>query len=212
MEWEKQKRKRGEYFLPRRITNEEFIKRVKELVGDEYTFLDKYINNKTKIRIRHNKCKHIYKVRPSLFFSGTRCPYCSGNKAMTNKDFANQVKELIGDEYTFLDKYINANTKIRVRHNKCGKSYLVKPYYFLQGGSRCFYCASNPSKATNDSFNDKLDKEFKREYVVLEPYLRNEIYIKVKHKICGNVYQVSPKKILEGRRCPYCYGTKKERS
>lgn len=192
-------------FLPKKKTNEEFINRVKKSVGDEYAFLDKYVNAKTKIRVRHNKCGGIYKVRPDSFLDGARCPYCAGNKSITNEEFINRVKELAGDEYTFLDKYINANIKIRVRHNKCGRNYFVAPSTFLRG-HRCPYCYFDSVKMTNNRFSNKLSKTIKREYAILEPFLGYDTLIKVKHKICGNIYQARPRSILQDAHCPYCYG------
>lgn len=34
----------------------------------------------TKIKIKHNKCNHIYEVVPSSFLSGRRCPKCRESK------------------------------------------------------------------------------------------------------------------------------------
>ena len=65
-------------------TNKEFLNEVKELVRNEYTFLEDYVNNKIKILCRHNKCGNEYLVSPNRFLSGRRCPYCSGKKVMEN--------------------------------------------------------------------------------------------------------------------------------
>lgn len=32
---------------------------------------------KKKIKIKHNKCGHIWKVRPNDFLRGSRCPICA---------------------------------------------------------------------------------------------------------------------------------------
>lgn len=123
-------------------TNDQFKREIYNLVGGEYTFLDPYVNNKTKIRVKHNKCGNVYKARPSKFLSGSRCPFCSGKAKKTNEQFKKEVLDLVGNEYTFLDYYDNAYTKIRVKHNKCGYIYEVTPSNFLRG-SHCPYC-NNP--------------------------------------------------------------------
>lgn len=56
------------------------------MVGNGYIFLDAYVNAKTKLRVKHNKCGHIYKVRPDSFLNGRRCPYCSSPKGETTID------------------------------------------------------------------------------------------------------------------------------
>ena len=42
--------------MSKRKTNNEFLQEVFSLVGDEYSVLSPYINNKTKVLMRHN-CK-----------------------------------------------------------------------------------------------------------------------------------------------------------
>lgn len=64
--------------MTKRKTNEEFKQEVYNLVKDEYTFLENYVNSKAKIKVKHNKCGNIYEVQPSNFLKGTRCPYCAG--------------------------------------------------------------------------------------------------------------------------------------
>lgn len=57
-------------------THEEFVNELYSLVGNEYTILNKYINSKTKVLLRHEKCGNEYLVTPPSFLSGNRCPYC----------------------------------------------------------------------------------------------------------------------------------------
>ncbi|MCK9319426.1 hypothetical protein [Methanoculleus sp.] len=64
-------------------SHEDFCKEVYELVGNEYTVLGKYINNKTHILIRHNNCGKTYEVMPTNFISPhnyNRCPECNKSK------------------------------------------------------------------------------------------------------------------------------------
>lgn len=191
----------------RRKTNNEFKQEIKNIVGDEYIFLNDYINNSTKLRVKHNKCGGIYEVKPNDFLNGSRCPYCNGNAKKTDAQFKKEVYNLVGDEYTFLDPYVNNYTKLRVKHNKCGNVYEVQPNNFLSG-KRCPYCANLGRK-------DKLaktDVRFKREvrdlvggeYTFLDSYVGNKTKLKVKHNKCGNAYEVTPSDFLQGYRCPFC--------
>lgn len=60
--------------------------------------------------------------------------------------------------------------------------------------------------------NKKTVEEFKKEfyeltnddYELLSDYETAIKKVKVKHKECGNEYEVTPNKFLVGRRCPYC--------
>lgn len=128
--------------MAKRKTDAEFKQEVYDLVGDEYTFLDTYITTDTKLRVKHNKCGNVYKVQPNAFLNGRRCPYCGVNAKKTNEQFHQEIYDIVGDEYTFLDNYVNKRIKLRVKHNKCGNTYGVTPSNFLQG-SRCPYCSNS---------------------------------------------------------------------
>lgn len=118
-----------------------FINEVYQLVGNEYTVVDKYINDSTKITLRHNDCGYEWKVIPSSFLQGTRCPKCQHRSYIkTNKEIVQEVCNLVKDEYTVLEKYKGGEVKILFRHNKCGYEYYVKPNNF-RNGRRCPNCS-----------------------------------------------------------------------
>lgn len=189
-------------------TNEQFKQEVRNLVGDEYTFLDTYADNKTKLRVKHNKCGNTYEVQPNAFFHGSRCPYCKGGVKKSDKWFKQKVMSLVGNEYTFLDAYVNARTKIRVKHNKCGNIYKVRPNDFFCG-KRCPHCFGTPKK-TNAEFKQQVYDLVGDEYAFLDDYVDSRTKIRVKHDKCGNIYEVTPNEFLSGRRCPYCSNYKSE--
>ena len=189
-------------------TNQQFQEEVHDLVGSEYEFLESYINNKTKIKVKHNKCGHIYKVTPHHFLRGVRCPKCYGTPKKTDVQFKKEVYDLVGDEYTFLDYYIDANTKLRVKHNRCGNTYSVLPSSFLRG-HRCPYCYGNLKK-NNADFKRYIYNLVGAEYKFLDTYVDSKTKIRVKHIKCGNIYEVTPNNFFTGYRCPYCSSPKGE--
>ena len=192
----------------RKKTDVQFKQEVFDLVGNEYTFLDPYQGARTKIRVKHNKCGHIYKVAPSHFIEGSSCPYCKGGIKKTNKQFKKEVFDLVGNEYEFLDSYINAYTKIKVKHNKCESVYEVTPSAFLRG-NRCPYCVGN-AKKTNTQFKKEVFNLVGTEYTFLDSYVNARTRLRVKHTQCGNIYKVAPRYFIEGSRCPYCSGYMKK--
>lgn len=197
--------------MAKKKTNEEFIKEVYDLVGDEYTFLEEYKNSSTKIKVRHNckKCDNYeWEVSPRKFLVGIRCPKCAGNQLKTNEEFVKQVYDLVGNKYTFIEKYINAETKIKVRHNckKCNNyEYEVKPSNFLRGKG-CPKCFGRHKKTTQE-FKKEVYNLVGQEYIVLGEYINNRTKIKIKHSCekCNNYeYEVTPYSFLQGSRCPKC--------
>lgn len=199
--------------MPRKKTNEEFVAEMHELVGNEYTFLEPYINSKTKIKVRHNVCGTIYSVIPNNFRNGTRCPYCfhcflACKPRKTNEKFLQEVQDLVGNEYTFLEPYVNATTNIKVRHNLCKQTYSVQPASFLNS-RRCPYCA-NKKQYTTEEFAFKL-RSVNSRLSVLDQYQNNKTKIKVRCNDCGHTWYAWPGNLLAGSGCPKC-ATKTRRS
>lgn len=70
------------------------------------------------------------------------CPVCNQNVILPSlniNNFKQNVKDLVGNEYTVLDDTYSAHKKIRMRHNKCGTEFLISPSDFKMG-TRCPNC------------------------------------------------------------------------
>lgn len=153
--------------MAKRKTPEKFEEEVYSLVGDEYIFLEKYELAAIQIRVWHRKCNLEYLVSPNSFLTGSRCNVCamkeSGmNQRKEDSTFKEEVFELVGDEYSFLEKYQKNNTKIKVRHNKCGETYKVQPSNFLSGG-KCPFCMSSKGEIKIANILRKREVDFEKE-------------------------------------------------
>jgi len=194
-------------------SNKEFIKEVHDLVGNEYTFLEKYVTNKTKILCKHNECGYEWMISSHMFLNkGCRCPQCANklrnkNNKKSNKEFIKEVHNLVRSEYTFLEKYVTNKTKILCKHNECGYEWMIKPDKFLMG-QRCPKCANVLRKINNRKkpsiFYSEVEDLVKNEYTFLDSYTTNKSLIEVIHNKCGHKYLIRPYKFLQGNRCPKC--------
>ena len=189
-------------------TDQQFKQEVYDLVENEYKFLEDYKGSMTKIKVLHTKCGYTYKVTPNNFLRGKRCPKCAGNIRKTTRQFNQEVKSLVGDEYTILTPYKNARTKILVKHNKCGYTYKVTPNDFLKG-NRCPKCIKNRKKNTDD-FKQEVYNLVGDEYTVLGKYKNSKTKVLLRHNKCGNEYDVLPSAFLRGTRCPKCFKNKRK--
>ena len=126
--------------------NEEFIKDVVDKVGGEYSFLEKYKRSNIPIQCKHHLCGYKWSIRPNEFLRGKRCPKCAGKWRRSNEEFQKEIYEIVGDEYTFLDEYVNTQTPLTCRHNSCGHEWLIRPPSFRDRGVRCPQCTNVYSK------------------------------------------------------------------
>jgi hypothetical protein len=51
-----------------------------------------------------------------------------------------EVFDLVGNEYVFLDEYVSNHVKLRVIHSVCKREYSVSPANFISGNTRCKKC------------------------------------------------------------------------
>ena len=130
--------------MGRKKTHTEFIEELK-IVNPEITVLGEYVKSNIKIEVQHS-CGYQWKIVPNSLLKGTSCPKCSRIDASqkytkTTKQFIEELK-IVNPEITVIGDYINANTKIKVKHT-CGYKWNPTPSDLLRGKS-CPQC--NESK------------------------------------------------------------------
>lgn len=147
---------------------------VEKMYGDEYTVIGEYINNYTKIKMRHNICGNEYLVNPSNFSLGDKCPICNRNKQkLTTDEFKKRVFKLVKKEYTVLGEYVNYNTKIKMRHNICGNEFEMSPSHFLNG-ERCTKCRTYKGEEKIRRFLEKNNLDFKEQFSFKDLYYKSK--------------------------------------
>src|SRR5690554_891417 len=132
----------------------------------------------------------------------------------THEEFIGELFDKYGNEYVALSDYVNSNTKITIRHNKCGHIWNPYPLNILRKSG----CPECKKKKLNQSF--KLDfsivkESFKKESYIL---LSNENdYINAKSKLkftCpkGHSGEINWNNFNNGQRCLDCgYDSIKEK-
>ena len=190
--------------------DKEFKKQVDEIVGDEYTFLEEYRRALKEIKVRHNKCKTEWYIKPHKFLLGARCYKCYlESRKKGHEVFKKEVYDLVGDEYIVVSKYKNIKTKVTMRHVKCGNVWKVVPLSFLRG-NRCPKCSRYALKST-EKFAREVKEKTKNEYLVLGEYKNFDSRVMVKHKTCGSEFFTFPNTILRGSACKKCANEKKRK-
>lgn len=199
----------------RRKTTEQFKAEVFELAGTEYDVLGDYLNNKKKIKMRHNHCDTIYFVSPSNFLKGDRCPdkECKGNKISekvkkSHSQFLLDVFILVENEYNVLGIYRGENEKILMKHMECGHEWPCRPKNFLKKSvkTRCPICSR--IRMIHEEYEKELNEKYKNRYILFTKYERVDIKIHVKCNDCCSDFWVRPDSLLKYGSCKTCSNIK----
>lgn len=149
-----------------RKTQQEFVEITQEIDPEgEYIFNGEYRGYNTKIPYTHTVCGKDHEITLAHFVAGRRCPRCSKVYEPSNEEFKERVRELVGDEYTFLEEYKTAKTKIKVRHERCRFVYSVSPDNFLRG-RRCPQCKESRGEERIRLKLDDLGIDYIQEYEI----------------------------------------------
>lgn len=195
--------------VKRRRTHEQFLEEVEEVHGKEYEVITKFKTMRDKVTVRHTTCGRVYEVRPDSLLYGSRCMACvRKGRRKTHDQYIVEVNEAVGEEYTFLEKYNGADTKIKVRHNSCGHKYMVTPYKFLDG-RRCPECAIRIRREKQITPQKEIEKRVETltdgEYKVSGAYKGVNRRTQVTHNVCGYAYVAVMKDFYRGEyRCWKC--------
>lgn len=197
--------------------HEKFIKKVKEQVGDEYTFLGEYKYAKEKIPVIHNKCGHKYSVTPDNFTGvlRRRCPKCSVKKKkqcvpFSQKEFKDIIYQEVKNEYTVLSEYKGQDIKFLIRHNHCGTEYMTS-YKNFRRGRRCSKCKNDKRRKPQCIFEEEVETLGNGEYKLISEYHNNKEKTWFRHLKCGHEFSSSPSNFIGGNRCPKCKSSKGEK-
>lgn len=137
------------------LGNNEFLKRMKELYGNDYIFDEPYINNRQEMTVI---CKKHGEFKQSVvrLLKGSGCPDCSNEKQILKRhqNFIKRSNELYGNKYDYsLVEYKGNTTYIKIICKEHG-IFEKSPISFLQGAG-CPECsgAIQFSKEESKIFN-----------------------------------------------------------
>lgn len=200
--------------MQRIYNHKQFVTKVDELVGDEYTFTSVYEKSSKHMTVIHNYCGYTYSVTPNVFLRGRRCPKCFEKRRgrSRNKGHNRYIKEVFekaGNNYTVLSNYINDRSPITLIHHTCGSEITLQAGSFIRG-TRCKQCSSKimgeKHRKIHDEFVSQVNALVGDEYTVLGQYEMNKSKVEIKHNACGQTWFPTPNNFLRGARCKHCFG------
>ena len=126
-------------------THDLFERDAREVHGDKYSYLTKFVIIREKIKILCNLCGHIFYQLPRGHLLGKGCMECGGCRKLTNYEFLKRSQEIHGDKFIYLDEYVNGVTPIRIECKSCGHKFSQKGSKHLEGIG-CFGCNISKSE------------------------------------------------------------------
>ena len=142
----------------------------------------------------HNKCGQSFTRMFRSFLDHPNCPYCSISHLKKSEDmFKKQIWNLTGDEYSLVGPYVDKDTKVKIRHNKCGRVFERLPRHFLDDGQRCPDC----TREISDAKFSELAKTISKGRYVVSGRKRANTYEIIDNETGASLYLVKKKAMQE---------------
>lgn len=153
--------------MSKKLTTEEFQRRLNEIYGNQFIVLSEYVNNETKINILCNKCNNIIQKKPAKMTGSCKegCYICSGkNHYKTKELLQKEVDEKFPNTYEIIGEYVKARQPLAVKRLECGHIYDVSPDNLLRGKG-CSCCSLRQSSYMDivESFLNTYNIEYEKE-------------------------------------------------
>jgi very-short-patch-repair endonuclease/uncharacterized protein YozE (UPF0346 family) len=142
-----------------RLSKEILQEKSDEKYNGEYEILGEYINNATKILIKHKICNSEYYQVPNNHLRNRRCFSCYGTPKKTNESFQEESNKVHKNDYILLSDYIESNDIVTLLHKRCDKEFDVIAYSHIKG-AKCPFCFHSKGE---DEISDFLTK-YKMKY------------------------------------------------
>lgn len=193
-------------------THEEFVEALEKRFPQKFDVLDKYVNNRTKLRVKCKDCNYEWLVRPEVLLKSKGCIKCvaKGEEELslkTNEDFIKALN-IKNPSIEILEDYMNITAKIKSKCRICDYEWRAHPRDLLKG-KRCPKCSINEKKS-NEEFIRELEGRWPGRFEPLEKYDGNKTKIKIKCLKCGYINNITPDNILRNGGCPSCSGNLKK--
>ena len=193
------------------ITNDNFVKRAKEIHGNKYDYSQtNYTDSRIKVSIICKDCGTMFWQLPHNHLSGRGCPNCGYKKisvkvSKPKEQFLLDCKRILGDGYSYdKTKYIGSNEKVCITCKSHGDFWKFPQQVY--NGSGCPVCKKEQRQEKNKNVFLKKAKEIhKNKYSY-----GNAIYVNSNTKIevtCPKHggFWVKPNAHLNGVGCRLCF-------
>lgn len=119
-----------DYYIKHVKPHEQYVNEIKH-INPNIEILGKYINRKSKIKVRCLKDGYTWEARANGLLRGYGCPKCSNTIRKTTQQFRAELKK-VNPTVEITGKYVNAQTRIKAKCKVCGHEWNVTPRILLK--------------------------------------------------------------------------------
>lgn len=177
---------------------EEYLKLLKPL---DIILIGDYTYSKTKTSHKCLKCSNVWFTRPQNIKRGGGCPKCVIERQRKPERYISNLPKTI----KMVGNYISAHKKVKHQCLTCNNIWDVVPNSISKGNG-CPKCGYKKSACSNTLTNEEYDSQIKNLTIKREsPYINHTTDISHKCLECGSHFMSSPRRIKNGKKCPYCF-------
>ena len=153
------------------LTQEEFLKRVKDIYGEKFDFSESIYESRTKkIKVKCNNCGNIFYITGTNLLNKkkpTKCPKCGRSKTkmkrLNTEEFIRRAREIHGDYYDYsLVNYIKGDVEVTIICPKHGPFKQKPRVHLISRG--CAKCGSEKNCLTTEEFIARAKKVHGNKY------------------------------------------------
>ena len=149
-------------------TTAQFRREVRDRFEGKYEVVGKYVNNKTKILMRHVECGQTYEMTPNDVLTGYRCPACF-RKLPKESEPARRIKHMLENGgYGFETEVMfeGCRHKRLLKFDFCVyKDDTKEDYFLIEYNGRQHYA---PTLKTDDGNDHRLEEQMVRDRIKVE--------------------------------------------
>ena len=201
--------------MGKKLTNEEFLQRLKDLGRDDLIPLEEYKGRHTNIRFKCTKeeCGHEWEAQPGNIYDSQGCPECArrdknSKRKYTKDEFNERLLEEKRFDVKLIEEYINGDTPVLFKCNdpECGHEWYARPANILYNGYTCPACnyrrTGQRNKVTQEDFEKKI-KELNPNIIRVGIYKDRDTEVEF---ICseGHTWKETPASFYGSPLCPIC--------
>lgn len=202
--------------MPKRLTQEEFVRRAREKHGDKYDYSKvRYVNASTPVTIVcpiHGDFEQI----PDSHMQGKGCRYCgikAAHPIMSIEEMVRRSRAVHGDKYDYSQVKIKAvSDPVMIICPEHGpfKQAPISHYYAKQGCPKCGLIKQGMSIRSNtDEFIHKARKVHGDRYGYDRVnYVKKDVPVDIYCPVCKEYFQQTPGCHLNGHGCTRCANNK----